>query len=97
MHTTHEGLSCDDLLPRLYTVTKKMAHYKGAASEGTRAVNLMKRRERAREELERMKQKISEVNISGEMAPFCTNKLCCVGTPGQKQVCKYGQQVLHQL
>ena len=38
-----------------------MAHYKGAASEGTRAVNLLKKRERAREELERMKQKISEV------------------------------------
>lgn len=39
-----------------------MAHYKGAASEGTRAVHLMKKRERAREELERMKQKISEVS-----------------------------------
>ena len=40
-----------------------MAHYKGAASEGTRAVNLMKRREKAREELEKMKQKISEVSV----------------------------------
>ncbi len=38
-----------------------MAHYKGAASEGTRAANLLMRRERAKEELERMKQKIAEV------------------------------------
>ena len=41
-----------------------MAHYKGAASEGTRAVNLMKRREKAKEELEKMKQRISEVSLS---------------------------------
>ena len=40
---------------------KIMAHYKGAASEGTRAMNLMKKREKQREELERLKQKISEV------------------------------------
>ncbi len=40
-----------------------MAHYKGAASEGTRAVNLLKRREKAKEELEKIKQKISEVNF----------------------------------
>ena len=38
-----------------------MAQYKGAASEGTRAANLMKKREKQREELERRKQKISEV------------------------------------
>ena len=38
-----------------------MAHYKGAASEGNRAAQLMKRREKAKEELERLKQKISEV------------------------------------
>ncbi len=38
-----------------------MAQYKGAASEGTRAVNLMKQREKQREELEKIKQKISEV------------------------------------
>jgi len=40
-----------------------MAHYKGAASEGTRAVNLLKKREKAKEELEKIKQKISEVTI----------------------------------
>lgn len=39
-----------------------MAHYKGAASEGTRAVNLLKKREKAKEELERLKQKISDVS-----------------------------------
>ena len=43
-----------------------MAQYKGAASEGTRAVNLLKRREKQREELEKIKQKISEVNIPGD-------------------------------
>ncbi|XP_064400074.1 protein FAM50A-like [Halichondria panicea] len=37
-----------------------MAQYKGAASEGNRAANLLKQRERAKEELERMKMKISE-------------------------------------
>ena len=38
-----------------------MAQYKGAASEGNRAAQLMKKREKAKEELERLKQKISEV------------------------------------
>ena len=38
-----------------------MAHYKGAASEGNRAAQLMKKREKAKEELEKLKQKISEV------------------------------------
>lgn len=40
-----------------------MAHYKGSASEGNRAANLIKKREKQREELERMKQKIAEVCI----------------------------------
>lgn len=38
-----------------------MAHYKGAASEGARAANLLKKREKQKEELEKLKQKISEV------------------------------------
>ena len=38
-----------------------MAHYKGAASEGSRAVNLMKQREKQKEELELLKKKIAEV------------------------------------
>ena len=38
-----------------------MAHYKGAASEGNRAVTLLKKREQAREEFEFMKKRISEV------------------------------------
>ncbi|XP_003384969.1 PREDICTED: protein FAM50A-like [Amphimedon queenslandica] len=37
-----------------------MAFFKGAASEGNRAANLLKKREKDREELEKMKQKISE-------------------------------------
>ena len=40
-----------------------MADYHGAASEGTRAQNLMKKREKQKEELEKIKQKISEVSI----------------------------------
>lgn len=37
-----------------------MAHYKGAATEATRAMNIMKKREKAREELELKKKKIEE-------------------------------------
>eukprot|EP00731_Ephydatia_muelleri_P002529 Em0001g2529a len=40
--------------------TSSMAQYKGAASEGARAMNLMKKREQQRQELEKMKQKIAE-------------------------------------
>ena len=40
-----------------------MAHYKGAASEGSRAANLMKQRERQKEELEFLKKKIAEVSL----------------------------------
>ncbi|XP_062522683.1 protein FAM50A-like [Corticium candelabrum] len=39
-----------------------MAHYKGAAAEGARAVNLMKKREQAKQEIERLKQKIADEN-----------------------------------
>lgn len=38
-----------------------MAQYKGAASEAGRAMHLMKKREREREQLEQLKQKIAEV------------------------------------
>lgn len=37
-----------------------MAHYKGAATEATRAMNIIKKREKAREELELKKKKIEE-------------------------------------
>lgn len=40
-----------------------MAHYKGAASEGNRAVNLLKKREKQKEELELLKKKIAEVSV----------------------------------
>ena len=46
----------------LNTPTPSMAHFKGAPSEGARAVSLLKKREKEREELEKMKQKIAEVN-----------------------------------
>lgn len=41
-----------------------MAHYKGAASEGNRAANLIKKRERQKEELEVLKKKIADVSIA---------------------------------
>lgn len=47
-----------------------MAHYKGSASEGNRAANLIKKREKQREELERMKQKIAEVCIKPAIPQF---------------------------
>ena len=37
-----------------------MAHYKGAASEGSRAMDIVKKREREKEELELRKKKIEE-------------------------------------
>ncbi|XP_068603294.1 protein FAM50A isoform X2 [Brachionichthys hirsutus] len=40
-----------------------MAQYKGAASEAGRAMQLMKKREKEREQLEQLKQKIAEDNI----------------------------------
>ena len=41
-----------------------MADYHGAASEGTRAQNLMKKREKQKEELEKLKQKIADVSLN---------------------------------
>ena len=41
-----------------------MAHYKGAASEGTRAQNLLKKREKAKEEFESLRRKIEDVSGS---------------------------------
>lgn len=38
-----------------------MAQYKGAASEAGRAMQLTKKREREREQLEQLKKKIAEV------------------------------------
>lgn len=49
-----------------------MAHYKGSASEGNRAANLIKKREKQREELERMKQKIAEVCNNTTVCPAAT-------------------------
>lgn len=40
-----------------------MAHYKGAATEATRAMNIMKKREKAQEELKLKKRKIEEGDI----------------------------------
>ncbi len=41
-----------------------MAQYKGAASEAGRAMQLRKKREREREQLEHLKQKIAEASAS---------------------------------
>ena len=66
-----------------------MAHYKGAASEGTRAVNLLKKRERAREELEKLKQKISEVceqATTQTVAALASSFISPSGPPVEEQV-----------
>ena len=39
-----------------------MTEYKGAASEAGRVLHLMKKREKQKEELERLKQKIEQVS-----------------------------------
>ena len=63
-----------------------MAHYKGAASEGTRAVNLLKKREKAKEELEKIKQKISEVAIKvrSSCAVQLLGRMWCVGPSAEE-------------
>ena len=61
---------------------EKMAHYKGAASEGNRAVNLLKKREKQKEELELLKKKIAEVSYRGMSLPdnrACANLLSSTG------------------
>mgnify|MGYP001799904635 CR=1 FL=1 len=40
-----------------------MAEYKGAAKEGARAMALLKRREKRKEEMEALKKKIEEVGL----------------------------------
>ena len=42
-----------------------MAEYKGAASEGNRALHMQKRRERAKEQIAEMKAKIVNVSVAG--------------------------------
>ena len=51
-----------------------MAQYKGAASEGSRAMQMMKKREKAQEEIEFRKKKIEEeLRISGIKDKFATH------------------------
>ena len=52
----------------------KMAQYKGAASEGSRAMQMLKKREKAQEEVEFRKKKIEEeLKISGIKDKFATH------------------------
>jgi len=66
-----------------------MAHYKGSASEGNRAANLIKKREKQREELERMKQKIAEVRFPATQVCPTANPnpmyIHCRSTPSLRQ------------
>ena len=51
-----------------------MAQYKGAASEGSRAMQLAKKREQAQEEIEFRKKKIEDdLRISGIKDKFATH------------------------
>ena len=51
------------VITQIAVLVIKMAEYKGAASEGNRAMHMQKRRERAKEQIAEMKAKI--VNVSG--------------------------------
>lgn len=51
-----------------------MAQYKGAASEGSRAIQMLKKREQAQEEVEFRKKKIEEdLRISGIKDKFASH------------------------
>ena len=51
-----------------------MAQYKGAASEGSRAMQMLKKREKAQEEVEFRKKKIEEeLKVSGIKDKFATH------------------------
>lgn len=51
-----------------------MAQYKGAASEGSRAMQMMKKREKAQEEVEFRKKKIEEeLKLSGIKDKFASH------------------------
>lgn len=51
-----------------------MAQYKGAASEGSRAMQMLKKREQAQEEVEFRKKKIEEdLRISGIKDKFASH------------------------
>ena len=51
-----------------------MAQYKGAASEGSRAMQMLKKRELAQEEMEFKKKKIEEqLTVSGIKEKFATH------------------------
>lgn len=51
-----------------------MAQYKGAASEGSRAMQMMKKREQAQEEVEFRKKKIEEeLKLSGMKDKFASH------------------------
>ena len=54
-----------------------MAQYKGAAKEGARAMALLKRREKQKEEMEALKKKIEEV-------PLLTYMLFLLSVHGQR-------------
>lgn len=54
--------------------SSKMAQYKGAASEGSRAMQMMKKREQAQEEVEFRKKKIEEeLKLSGMKDKFASH------------------------
>ena len=74
-----------------------MAQYKGAASEGTRATNLMKQREKQREELEKIKQKISEVKRCIENVRLIFLCLQHTGCFGEEQLSFNTKQILYSL
>lgn len=63
---------------------EKMAHYKGASSEANRAAALLKQREKDREELERLKKKITEVCFVSKN-PFLLRRAHCRTTKSAQE------------
>ena len=64
-----------------------MAHYKGAASEGTRAQNLLKKREKAKEEFESLRRKIEDVSCSRSVRILRFSRICSILRRSSPEIC----------
>lgn len=58
----------------IFQILYRMAHYKGAASEAGRAMQLMKKREQSQQEMELRKKKLEdELKVSNMENKFATH------------------------
>ena len=72
-----------------------MAHYKGAASEGTRAQNLLKKREKAKEEFESLRKKIEDVSCSRYVRILSSSRMCSILRSSSPQICATSVMTIH--